>query len=73
MGGLLLALLQVALPKGDHAPAELSKHSLALLVAFRIAAQFILPKLPPRRGDAALVATSMHMPEAAMDKDHGAD
>ena len=72
MGDLLLAMLHVARPNGDHAPAELSEHSLVLLVALRIAAQFILPKIPPRRWDAALIATSMLMPDAAMDKDHGA-
>ena len=69
MSDLRPAALDFAFPNGDHAPTELSEFALVLLVTFRIARQLLLPELSPRRRYAALVATRMPVPEAAVHED----
>ena len=61
-----------AFPDGEDAPAEALEGEFGGGVALGVAGQFGFPEGAVIGGDAAGGAMGVLMPEAAMDKDHGA-
>ena len=66
-----LRLFGLAFPDDNASPAEFAKRALMEFVAGSVAIQFREPPFAPVRRRRAVLATTMPMPKAAVDKDDG--